>query len=92
MSSAMLENGSYFRISNITLGYDFKTIWKSCPLQQLRLYFAINNLYTFTSYTGMDPEVGGQGGSGDAYGWAAGIDTGVYPAPRTYLVGVNIKF
>ena len=92
MSSAMLENGSYFRIANITLGYDFKNVWKTCPLQQLRLYFAINNLYTFTSYTGMDPEVGGQGGSGDAYGWAGGIDTGVYPAPRTFLVGVNIKF
>lgn len=90
MSSAMLEDGDYFRISNITLGYDFKTIWKTCPLSQLRLYVAVNNLYTFTSYTGMDPEVGGEGGSGNS--WAAGIDTGVYPAPRTYLVGVNIKF
>ena len=90
MSSAMLEDGDYFRISNITLGYDFKTIWKSCPLQQLRLYLAVNNLYTFTGYTGMDPEVGGEGGSGNS--WASGIDTGVYPAPRTYLVGVNIKF
>ena len=90
MSSAMLEDADYFRIANITLGYDFKTLWKTCPLQQLRLYVAVNNLYTFTSYTGMDPEVGSDGGSGSA--WAAGIDTGVYPAPRTYLVGVNIKF
>ena len=95
MSTAMLEDGDYFRISNVTLGYDFKTIWKTCPLQQLRLYFAINNLYTFTGYTGMDPEVGGAGGSqlnGQDVSWAAGIDTGVYPAPRTFLVGVNIKF
>ena len=92
MSSAMLEDGDYFRIANVTLGYDFKQVWKSCPLQQLRLYVAANNLLTFTGYTGMDPEVGGQGGSGDSYGWAAGIDTGVYPAPRTYLIGVNIKF
>lgn len=90
MSSAMLEDGDYFRISNITLGYDFTHIWKSCPFQQLRLYVAVNNLYTFTSYTGMDPEVGGSGGTSDS--WAAGIDTGVYPTPRTYLVGVNIKF
>ena len=90
MSSAMLEDADYFRIANITLGYDFKTVWKTCPLQQLRLYVAVNNLYTFTGYTGMDPEVGSDGGSGSA--WAAGIDTGVYPAPRTYLVGVNIKF
>ena len=90
MSSAMLEDADYFRIANITLGYDFKNVWKTCPLQQLRLYVAVNNLYTFTGYTGMDPEVGSDGGSGSA--WAAGIDTGVYPAPRTYLVGVNIKF
>ena len=95
MSSAMLEDGDYFRISNVTLGYDFKTIWKTCPLQQLRLYVAVNNLYTFTGYTGMDPEVGGGGGSqlnNQDVTWAAGIDTGVYPAPRTYLLGVNIKF
>ena len=92
MSSAMLENGDYFRIANVTLGYDFKHIWKNSPLQQMRLSVAANNLFTFTGYTGMDPEVGGQGGSGDSYAWAAGIDTGVYPAPRTYLVGVNIKF
>lgn len=89
MSSAMLEDGNYFRISNVTLGYDFKQVWKTCPLSQLRLYFAINNLYTFTNYSGMDPEVGSSGGN-DA--WAAGIDTGVYPTPRTFLVGVNIKF
>ena len=55
----------------------------------------MNNLYTFTGYTGMDPEVGGGGGSqlnNQDVTWAAGIDTGVYPAPRTYLLGVNIKF
>ena len=90
MSSAMLEDGDYFRISNITLGYDFKNVWKNCPFSQLRMYFAINNLCTFTSYTGMDPEIGSDGGSGSS--WAAGIDTGVYPAPRTYLLGFNIKF
>jgi hypothetical protein len=38
----------------------------------------------------MDPELGSEGGSG--YGWAAGIDNGFYPTPRTYMVGVNIKF
>ncbi len=90
MSSAMLEDGDYFRISNITLGYDFTKIWKTSPFSQLRLYLAVNNLYTFTGYTGMDPENGSDGGSGNS--WAAGIDTGVYPAPRTYLIGVNIKF
>ncbi|MCQ2128885.1 MAG: TonB-dependent receptor [Bacteroidaceae bacterium] len=90
MSQAMLESGNYFKIQNVTLGYDFKNIWKSCPLSQLRLYVAVNNLYTFTNYSGMDPEVGMNGGTADT--WAAGIDTGIYPSPRTYLIGVNIKF
>ncbi len=90
MSSAMLEDGDYFRISNVTLGYDFKNVWKNCPFSQLRMYFAVNNLCTFTSYTGMDPEIGSDGGSNNS--WAAGIDTGVYPAPRTFLVGFNVKF
>lgn len=86
----MLENGDYFKIQNVTLGYDFKRLWKSCPLQQLRVYVAANNLITFTKYTGMDPEVASSGGTSDS--WAAGIDTGVYPSPRTYLVGINLKF
>ena len=42
------------------------------------------------SHSSVYPEVGGSGGTSDP--WAAGIDTGVYPTPRTYLVGVNIKF
>lgn len=90
MSAAMLEDGDYFKIQNVTLGYDFKRLWKSCPLQQLRVYVAANNLITFTKYTGMDPEIASSGGTSDS--WAAGIDTGVYPSPRTYLVGVNLKF
>ena len=88
----MLEDGDYFKIQNVTIGYDFKRLWKSCPLQQLRVYVAANNLYTFTKYTGMDPEIGSNGGASDDYSWAGGIDTGVYPSSRTYLVGVNLKF
>lgn len=89
MNAAMLEDADYFKIQNVTLGYDFKSLWKSSPFAQLRLYGSINNLYTFTKYTGMDPEVGSSAGN-DA--WAAGIDTGVYPAARTFLLGVNVKF
>ncbi|MBQ7426328.1 MAG: TonB-dependent receptor [Prevotella sp.] len=90
MSEIWLEDADYVKIQNITLGYDFKQIWKSCPFSQLRVYVAANNLFTFTGYSGMDPELGSEGGSG--YGWAAGIDNGFYPTPRTYMVGVNIKF
>ena len=90
MSEIWLEDADYVKIQNVTLGYDFKKIWKSCPLQQLRLYVSANNLFTFTGYSGMDPEMGSEGGSGNS--WAAGIDNGFYPTPRTYMVGVNVKF
>ena len=89
VSTRYMENADYFKIKNVTLGYDFKKIWKSCPFQQLRLYVQAQNLYTFTGYTGLDPEVGNAAG-GDS--WASGIDLGLYPPSRTYLVGASIKF
>lgn len=91
MSEIWLEDADYVKIQNITLGYDFTRIWKSTPFSQLRLYVAANNLFTFTKYSGMDPELGSDGGN-SSYSWAAGIDNGFYPTPRTYMVGVNIKF
>ena len=84
-----MENADYFKIKSIILGYDFKHIWKGCPFQQLRLYVQAQNLVTFTKYTGLDPEVGSSGG---ADSWASGIDLGLYPPARTYLVGASIKF
>ena len=89
VSSRYMENADYFKIKTVTLGYDFKHIWKSCPFQQLRFYVQAQNLYTFTKYTGLDPEVGNSGGGS---GWASGIDLGLYPPSRTYLVGASIKF
>ena len=89
VSSRYMENADYFKIKTVTLGYDFTKIWKSSPFQQLRLYVQAQNLYTFTKYTGLDPEVGNSGGGS---GWASGIDLGLYPPSRTYLVGASIKF
>ena len=89
VSTRYMENADYFKIKTVTLGYDFKSIWKSCPFQQLRLYVQAQNLYTFTKYTGLDPEVGNSAGGN---GWASGIDLGLYPPSRTYLVGASIKF
>ncbi len=89
VSTRYMENGDYFKIKAVTLGYDFKHIWKSCPFQQLRLYVQAQNLYTFTKYTGLDPEVGSTGGGSS---WESGIDLGMYPPSRTYLVGASIKF
>ena len=88
ISDLYMENGDFLRCQNMTLGYDFKRLFTSLPLQQLRLYFAANNLFTITGYSGMDPEVG-YGGSAS---WASGIDLGFYPSPRTYMVGIDIKF
>ncbi len=89
VSTRYMENADYFKIKAVTLGYDFKALWKACPLQQLRFYVQASNLYTFTGYTGLDPEVGSSGG-GD--GWASGIDLGLYPPSRTWTVGASIKF
>lgn len=89
VSDIYIENASYFRLQNLTVGYDFTKIWKSSPFQQLRLYFAAQNLFTITGYKGMDPENGTAIGSDS---WVTGVDVGNYPQPRTYMVGVNVKF
>ena len=89
VSTRYMEDADYFKIKTVTLGYDFKKIWKSSPFQQLRLYVQAQNLVTFTGYTGLDPEVGNAAG---ADGWASGIDLGLYPPSRTFLVGASIKF
>jgi outer membrane receptor protein involved in Fe transport len=90
ISDIYIENSDYFRLQNLTIGYDFKTIWKRCPLQQLRVYFTAQNLFTLTGYKGMDPENGSALNSSEP--WVTGVDVGNYPQPRTYLVGVNVKF
>ena len=89
VSERYMENADYFKIKTVTLGYDFKHIWKACPLQQLRFYVQAQNLFTITGYTGLDPEVGNTAGGSS---WASGIDLGLYPPSRTFLVGASIKF
>ncbi len=89
VSTRYMEDADYFKIKTVTLGYDFKHVWKSCPFQQLRFYVQAQNLFTFTGYTGLDPEVGNSAGGN---GWASGVDLGLYPPSRTYLVGASIKF
>ena len=88
ISDIFIEDGDYFRIQNITLGYDFKRLFPRIPLGQARLYVTAQNLATFTKYSGMDPEIG----YGADKSWVSGIDVGFYPSPRTYMVGVNLKF
>lgn len=86
-SDLYIHKGDYLKISNITLGYDFAKLihWKY--ISQMRLYGQVQNAFTFTKYNGMDPEIG--------YGtdsWVSGVDLGYYPRPRTFLMGVNVKF
>jgi len=88
VSDIFLENGNYLKIQNVTLGYNFKRLLPKLPVSQARLYFTAQNLFTFTNYSGMDPE----NGFGNSDSWVSGIDLGYYPSARTYLVGVNLTF
>ena len=88
ISEIYIENGDYFKISNVTIGYDFSRLFKKSFLSKARLYFTAQNLLTITKYSGMDPEIG----YGFDEDWVSGIDLGYYPSARTFLVGVNISF
>ena len=84
------------RVRNVTLGYTFNNLLKTDKIKELRLYVSAQNLFTFTKYSGLDPEI--QANTNDTAGYnvssdlAVGIDWGTVPAPRTILVGMNIKF
>ena len=88
LSRVWLEDADFFKISNITLGYDIKRVVKFLPVAKCRLYVTATNMFTFTGYSGMDPEVG----FGNDTSWATGIDNGYYPSSRSWQVGLNINF
>ncbi|HEY1194410.1 TonB-dependent receptor [Flavobacterium sp.] len=89
VSSRMVENGSYLRIQNVTLGYSLPSdIISKIKLTRLRVYASGQNLFTFTKYTGYDPEVGAY--NQDAL--MSGIDNGRYPVPRLISFGFNVEF
>lgn len=94
VSTYYMQNADYFKLQNITIGYDFARQFKT-PFQQLRLYVQAQNLFTITKYTGVDPEIGSNGGinyNGSSANWIRGVDTGLYPSARTFVVGVTVKF
>ncbi|MFZ4261982.1 SusC/RagA family TonB-linked outer membrane protein [Sphingobacterium sp. HJSM2_6] len=88
ISDLYIENGNFVKIQNVTLGYNLKKLWKNSPFSQTRIYATVQNLYTFTNYSGMDPEIG----YGYDQSWVSGIDLGFYPQPRTVMFGLNLKF
>ncbi|GHT17060.1 SusC/RagA family TonB-linked outer membrane protein [Bacteroidia bacterium] len=90
ISDRFVEDGSYLRIQNVSLGYNLPSdLLKQMKINQLKLYVNVQNLYTFTKYSGFDPEIGVQG-SGTTR--TTGVDAGRYPSPRIYTFGVNLTF
>lgn len=82
ISSIFVEDASFFRLKNVELGYSFAKLLKkiNSPISDLKIYVSAENLFTVTSYSGLDPE------STDL------IDYGTYPQARSFLFGVNVKF
>ena len=86
-STYFLENGSFFRINNLTLGYSLpKDLISKYKMERVRIYFSAQNLATITGYSGFTPEFQ----STDVL--AAGVELGVYPTTRTYSFGVSVGF
>jgi len=89
ISDRYIEDGSYLRLKNITLGYTFpKKITNKLHMESFRVYANIQNLWTITNYSGYDPEVGVSTTSANVYG----LDNGRYPSPTTYQFGLNVTF
>lgn len=83
-----VEDGSYLKLSNITLGYTFpKKMLSKIGISKLRLYATGSNLLTWTKYTGFDPEVSTMGS-----GLTPGVDFGAYPKSRSFVFGINLAF
>jgi hypothetical protein len=88
-SDKFVEDGSYLRIQNISIGYNLpKSILKKVKIENLKLYANLQNVYTFTAYKGYEPEVG----SINQDARLSSIDNARYPSPRIYTFGLNLSF
>jgi TonB-linked SusC/RagA family outer membrane protein len=85
-SDKFVENGTFVRCKNISLGYTFpEKLLNKARIQYLRIYLNVSNVFVITKYSGMDPEIG----SWDPL--TAGVDGGFYPQPRVFTIGANIR-
>lgn len=83
VSDFYVENGSYLRLKNLTLGYSLpESLYQKLNVNNIRIYVTADNLVTFTKYTGFDPEVGMDNN---------GVDMGRYPQARSFIFGVSVK-
>jgi hypothetical protein len=88
-SSHWIENGSFLKLKSFTVGYTLPTdLVKKISVTKVRVYVSSQNLFTITSYKGLDPEIGAQGG----YATQNGVDNGTYPSSRFYTLGLNVTF
>ena len=89
-SDLYVKDAGFFRIKTVTVGCDLTKLTDALKFAtQFRIYASVNNLFTFTKYKGLDPEVG----FGNVnQSWARGIDVGYYPQPRTYMIGLSANF
>jgi TonB-linked SusC/RagA family outer membrane protein len=89
VSNRYIENGSYLRIKNVTIGYTLpQMLTQKVKLSTVRAYVNIQNLWTLTKYTGYDPEVGVNTMTPNVYG----LDYGRYPSPAVFSFGLNLSF
>jgi TonB-linked SusC/RagA family outer membrane protein len=87
VSDRFIEDGSYLRIKSLQVGYTLPdAVLERVGISKFRVYASANNLFTFTSYSGLDPEIGTRGTL------EIGIDRGFYPSPRIYNLGINVTF
>ena len=84
-SDYFVESGSFVRINNVTVGYNFAMKKKTLHIDQLRVFASANNPYIYTKYTGFTPELPGNQNE-------AGIELNIYPISASYLIGVNVQF
>ena len=83
-----LENGSYFRMKNISIGYNFKQKWlTNLGVEKLRLFATGSNLITITGYSGLDPDFKGANSV-----WNSGTDSFAYPNTRSVMFGLDLTF
>jgi TonB-linked SusC/RagA family outer membrane protein len=88
ISDRYIHDGSYLRLKNIQVGYNFKLV---SPVQGMRVYLSVQNLFTLTNYNGFDPEVG-IAAKGYRSDLNLGVDQGRYPQPRVFIAGFTMTF
>lgn len=92
-STRFLFDGSYLRLKNINIGYTFnKNITEKISANTIKVYISVQNLYTFTKYPGLDPEMQTSDNAKNEGDLAVGIDWGTYPSARVFNIGLNIGF